>query len=258
MDDTVNEQVNEPAPNEKVYIHEFIDIIGHHRARYMHHMTANWCPVARDERNQLCFGVWATVGSTGRWPEVVNLWELDGWAGLVGNFEREFTGGGTQDPSLAEWWAVAADLRRGGVDRIVVPAAWSPTIDQLCADRLRGEVYAHEVVNLASGTAEEYLECVRDHGVSAYGEFGCALVGAFRTAMRSEREVILIWAIPTWADWAAFEQAMLHRAGLPAWKQSVRSFDAAMQRTLLADAPLAPLRTGRQPQIEDRRPLADI
>ena len=39
--------------NDKVYIHEFIDIIGHNRARYMHHMTANWCPVAREERNQL-------------------------------------------------------------------------------------------------------------------------------------------------------------------------------------------------------------
>ena len=43
--------------NDKLYIHEFIDIIGHNRARYMHHMTANWCPVAREERNQLCFGV---------------------------------------------------------------------------------------------------------------------------------------------------------------------------------------------------------
>ena len=28
----------------KVYIHEFIDIIGHNRAKYFHHMTANWCP----------------------------------------------------------------------------------------------------------------------------------------------------------------------------------------------------------------------
>ncbi len=76
--------------NDKVYIHEFIDIIGHNRARYMHHMTANWCPVARAERNQLCLGVWGTVGSTGRWPEVVNMWELDGWDGLVANFEHEF------------------------------------------------------------------------------------------------------------------------------------------------------------------------
>lgn len=250
--------MREKPVNAKIYIHEFIDIIGHNRARYMHHMTANWCPVARAERNQFCFGVWATVGSTGTWPEVVNLWELEGWDGLVGNFEREFTGGGTQDPSLTEWWAAAADLRRGGVDRIVVPAPWSPTIGDLCAAGLRGEVYAHEVVSMAPGAAGDYLETVGQYAVDAYAEFGIALVGAFATAMRSEGEVILIWAIPTWTHWAAFEQASMRRDGLPSWKHAVRDFGAVTQRTLLVDAPLAPLRTGRQPQIEDRRPLAEI
>ena len=53
--------------NSKIYIHELIDIIGPNRNRYMHHMTANWCPTAREERDMLCFGVWGTVGSTG-WP----------------------------------------------------------------------------------------------------------------------------------------------------------------------------------------------
>ena len=84
--------------NDRVYIHEFIDIIGHNRARYLHHMTANWCPVARAERNQLCFGVWSTVGATGRWPEVVNLWEITGWDGLAADFEHELVGAGAQDP----------------------------------------------------------------------------------------------------------------------------------------------------------------
>jgi hypothetical protein len=54
--------------NDKIYTHEFIDIIGHNRANYMHHMTANWSPIAREERNQLCYGVWGVVGTTGRWP----------------------------------------------------------------------------------------------------------------------------------------------------------------------------------------------
>src|SRR4051794_18749575 len=138
----------------------------------MHHMTANWCPVARTERDQLCFGVWATVGSTGPWPEVVNVWELDGWPGLVGNFEHEFAGGGTQDPSLAQWWAAAAGLRRGGVDRIVVPAAWSPTIDQLTAAGTRGEVYVHEVVQ--AGEPTQYLDAVAGHGIGTVAHFGGA------------------------------------------------------------------------------------
>ena len=134
--------------NSKIYIHEFIDVIGHNRARYMHHMTANWCPTARAERNMLCFGVWGTVGSTGRWPEVVNLWELDGWDGLVASFGHELASPSLQDPALAEWWGRAAELRRGGVDRIVVPEQWSPTIEELTAAGVKGAVYAHELVTV--------------------------------------------------------------------------------------------------------------
>src|SRR4029078_4948795 len=122
-----------PAVSSKVYIHEFIDIIGHNRARYMHHITANWGPIGREERNMLCFGVWGTVGSTGRWPEVVNMWELDGWDGLAANFEQQLSHPTMQDPAPAEWWAVAATLRRGGFDRIVEPAPWARPIEELVA-----------------------------------------------------------------------------------------------------------------------------
>jgi len=44
--------------NDKVYIHEFIDITRRSRARYMHHMAANWSPIAQEQRHQLCYGVW--------------------------------------------------------------------------------------------------------------------------------------------------------------------------------------------------------
>ena len=101
--------------NDKVYIHEFIDIIGHHRADYMHHMTANFSPSAQEERNQLCYGVWGVVGSTRKWPEVVNLWEEDGLDGLATSFRYEFNHKSLQDPKLAKWWATAANLDRKSV-----------------------------------------------------------------------------------------------------------------------------------------------
>ena len=65
--------------NNKMYIHEHIDIIGPHRAQYMHHMTANWVPIAQEERQQSCYGVWGVIGSSRHWPEVINLWEEDGY-----------------------------------------------------------------------------------------------------------------------------------------------------------------------------------
>jgi hypothetical protein len=255
--------VNDPVLNDRVYIHEFIDIIGHNRARYMHHMTANWCPVAREERNQLCFGVWGTVGSTGRWPEVVNMWELAGWDGLVANFEHEFTHASLQDPSLAEWWAVAASLRRGGIDRIVVPEPWTRPIDALCAAGVRGEVYAHELVKLPVGTAPRFLEAVHDIGIDAWAEAGAENVGAFRVAMVNDSECILIWALPDWATWAGIEQSQIERGGsadspLERWRVHTVGLEAQIHRTLLVEAPLSPMRTGRQPQIEDRRPLSEL
>jgi hypothetical protein len=266
--------------NSKVYIHELIDIIGHNRARYMHHMTANWCPVAREERDQLCFGVWATVGSTGNWPEVVNLWELDGWDGLVANFAHETVGSGAQDPSLVEWWSVAASLRRGGVDRIVVPEPWTRPIDQLLAEGVKGEVYAHELITVMPGQAPALLQALHDVGLEAVESLGVELIGAFRVAMVNDAEVILIWAIPTWARWAELEQAWLDvpassfavdeddeweedlvdrpGAALDEWRAILVEMGADVRRTVLVDAPLAPLRTGRQPQVEDRLPLDEI
>ena len=243
--------------NTCVYIHELIDVIGHNRARYMHHMTANWCPDGRAERDMSCFGVWATVGSTGAWPQVVNLWELDGWSGLAANFEHELVGGGAQDPALAEWWAVAAELRRGGFDRIVVPEAWSPTIGELIGAGVRGGVYAHELVELPVGGARAYLDALGGTGRDVLTRAGLRLVGAFAVAMTTGFEAVAIWALDDWQHWADFERAW-DGGALARWRAEVTRLGARVRRTAMVDAPLAPLRTGRQPQVEDRRPLEDL
>ena len=242
----------------KVYIHELIDIIGHNRARYLHHMTANWCPVAREERNQLCLGVWATLGSTGRWPEVVNMWELDGWDGLAANFAHETGGGRDQDPSLAEWWAAAASLRRGGVDRIVVPTSWTRSVEELTADGVRGDVYAHELVRVPPGRSIELLDAVADGGVPAVTALGIELVGAYSVAMADDSEALLLWAIPDWSTWVDYERAWSPDGALAPWRKTLLGLGASWQRQLLVDSPLNPLRTGRQPQASDRRLLEDI
>jgi hypothetical protein len=243
--------------NDKIYIHELIDIIGHNRARYMHHMTANWCPVGRVERNMLCFGVWATVGSTGAWPQVVNLWELEGWSGLADNFEHELVGRGAQDPSLAEWWAVASELRRGGFDRIAVPEPWSPTIEELTAAGTKGAVYAHELVTLLVGGARPFLDALATTGRSELAAYGLECVAALRVAMRSDTEAIVIWAVPDLPAWAAFERAW-DDGSLAPWRDPLDGMDARVERILLVDAPLSPMRIGRQPETTDRRPLSEL
>lgn len=243
--------------NEQVYIHELIDIIGHNRARYFHHMTANWCPIGRAERNMSCFGVWGTVGSTGRWPEVVNMWELDGWDGLAANLRHELSSPTLQDPSLAEWWAAAAELRRGGVDRVLVPEPWSPTIDELTSAGTRGVVYAHELVRVAPGGVRALLDATASQARPALEALGAHAIGAFRVAMRNDDEALLLWAFPDWDAWVRYERAWDARE-LGEWRATLLDARAELARTLLADAPLAPLRIGRQPEARDRRPLSEI
>jgi hypothetical protein len=241
----------------KVYIHELIDIIGHNRAKYMHHMTANWVPVANRERNMLCYGVWGTVGSTGAWPQTVNMWELTGWDGLAANFEHELSHPTQQDPALAEWWAQAAQLRRGGVDRILVPDEHTRSIEELTAAGVGGVGYAHELVTLPAGCSGDYLSALRDVGQPAVEAFGLELVGAFAVAMCDDTECIVIWGFRDWQTWGRFEAAE-HDDRLAAWRARQRTMDATKRRILMVDAPLSPMRIGRQPEESDRRPLDEI
>jgi hypothetical protein len=239
--------------NDKIYIHEFIDIIGHRRAEYMHHMTANWSPIAQEERHQRCFGVWAVLGSTGRWPEVVNIWEHDGWEGLADSFATEAVGRGAQDPSLERWWAKASEFRRGGFDRIIEPAPWTRSIAQLCADGVTGQCYAHEVIKMRPGTVTEFLQRLPGHVAPLAQRHGWELVGGWRTAMANDDECIVLWAVPTWRAWAAFEQDRECRD----WPRSAGAALGPSHRILLVDAPLSPFRTGRQPTRADRTDWVD-
>jgi hypothetical protein len=184
----------------------------------------------------------------------VNLWELDGWDGLVANFAHELASPSLQDPALAKWWAEAAELRRGGLDRVLVPEPWSPEIEELTGAGVRGVVYAHEIVRVPVGTVRAFLDALADVGVPALEPLELRCVGAHRVAMINDSEAVVIWALPSWEAWGRFEQAW-DGAQLSAWRARLVALDADVRRTLLVDAPLSPMRTGRQPQVEDRRPL---
>jgi hypothetical protein len=240
----------------RVYIHELVDVIGTERARYQHHMTANWCPEAGPLRRQRCFGVFSTVGSTGRWPQVVNLWEYDSWDDLAHNFSFELVGAGHRDPMLEQWWREAASFRTGGFDRILVAHEASPGVEDWCARGGPGAVaYVHEIIRTEVDGAARLADVVAEDREGVTGRFGLELVGLWRTAMRAHDEVIVLRCVPDWESWAAFESwsAAAGPSGPSGPPGTVE-----LQRTLLVDAELSPLRIGRQPSVDDRRPLDQI
>src|SRR5258705_3432525 len=120
------------------------------------------------------------------------MWELKGWKGLAANFEHELVGHGAQDPSLAEWWSVASELRSGGFDRIVAPERWSPTIDELTKAGTKGAVYAHEIVRAPIGGARALPDPLGETGPPPAEQVGLLSAGAFRVLMANHSDAILI------------------------------------------------------------------
>jgi hypothetical protein len=231
--------------NDRVYLHELIDIVGQGRAAYNHHMTANFGRQAREERGLWCVGVFSTVGSTERWPQSTNLWEYaDGWEGVAEHFSFEYSNREHQDRSLAAWWAEAAVLRSGGFDRLLIPAHYSPTLAEMLADEVRGECYYHETVALEPGGARRYLELVEEHRLALAAMFGWRLVGAYRTALVHDSEAILVWAVPTWHDWARWEVAQESDPNVSIWRGHLHGLVRDWRNKLLVASELSPIRTG--------------
>jgi hypothetical protein len=244
--------------NPHVYIHELVDITGPHRADYLHHMAANWSPSARQTRDQKLFGIWAVLGSTGRWPQVVNLWEEADWHGLASSFAGEAVGPGLQDRDLERWWKAAVDYRSGGRDRLLEPAPWSPPIGAHCVDGPVGAACtAHDLIRVEQGAARDHLEAIRAGESAALEPFGWRLIGAFSNAMRDDDECVVLWSVPTWSAWADVQAVRQTDEGLRSWTAAARAREIDRERILLIDGPLSPLRTGRQPQRSDRTDWTD-
>jgi len=107
-------------------------------------------------------GTWYTMGSTGRWPQVVNLWEcVDGWQGWRRLMERTNLRR-TRTPELEEWWRRALEVRTGGFDRVLAGAAGCPSLADLRAAGTTAPVFVHELSQCRPGAALDYLGAVYD------------------------------------------------------------------------------------------------
>lgn len=231
----------------RIYLHEYINITGAARAAYFEHMTAGWREAGK-ERRMRTFGVWGTLGSTGRWPEVVNLWEYDSWQHLAETFDHETASAGMQDPLLKQWWLKAQSMRSGGFDRLLLPTDDSPGIKEFIARGNVGcRVFRHELIEVVPGEARNFLAAVRSDLLPIMNSLGAQLTGAYRTLMRDDSEVILIWAMRDWATWSTAEQALDDSEAIRAWRKLTRPLVTRGTAHLMCSAPLSPTQTGQQP-----------
>lgn len=218
-----------------LFLHEYVDIVGEGADTYMSHTVDFDCDAAAGRGLRL-LGTWQTVGSTGRWPQVVNVWELvdgwDGWARLTAetNLKRR------DNAALEQWWRTALRSRSGGYDRLLGGIDGTPTLDGLVSAGVSGSLFVHEVSEVRPGTARDYLRAARDELVPLMAEFGHTLAGLYEVLL-ADTEVCLLWA----TDLDAHIDLMRARDGgaarLDMWESTARRWRTRRHEELLVPHP---------------------
>jgi hypothetical protein len=233
---------------DRIYLHEVIDVILSGRANYFEHMVNGYVDWGAS-RGMRLFGIWGTLGSTARWPEVINMWEYGDWANVASIFAHETRGhSGMQDPELKEWWLEAQKFRSGGFDRLLQATDASPDVDELTARGIAGnEVFRHEIVGVTPGEAPAFLRRVEAEWAPRLKSVGVELTGAYRTLLRDDSEAVLIWSCPTWENWAAAERDIDQSDWGKQWRAGVRDIVTSFRTDIMCSAPRSPSKTGVQP-----------
>ena len=213
-----------------LYLHEIIDIVGTGQAAYLATVGERARHSEREGLSRL-MGTWKVIGSTGRWPGVVNLWEMDGWEQWAQALERQFFPDKV-DPQLAPWWAKATEWRSGGFDRILEPTSYSPTRAALCDRGLKAWVCVHTLSRLRPGTRDDYLGAVGDTLKPALEARGLTLLGAYSAAMRSD-EALVIWAAPDFRSLCRVYDRRRSDSELTEWSARVRMWRRTASTTWL-------------------------
>jgi hypothetical protein len=173
-----------------LFLHEVVDIVGAGAWPYMEHTVR----AAADERPGFeLLGTWYTMGITGRWPQVINIWEViggwDGWQRCVEGLGLARRG----NDALAGWWKKALTYRSGGFDRLLGAVPGCPGRADLVARGVRGSVFVHEVASVRPGAALDYLAALREEWLPVASEYGLEPVGLWEV-LGTDTEVCTVFA----------------------------------------------------------------
>lgn len=224
-----------------LYLHEVVDIVGEGAMDYMAHVVGFDAEGAAD-RSLALVGTWYVMGSTGRWPQVVNLWDVvDGWDGWRRLMESTNLAR-TRNAPLNEWWRTALEHRSGGFERLLAAAPGSPTPATLAEHGVTGSVFVHELTTVPSGGAGEYLAAVQSQWQPIAEELGHTLVGAYEVLM-TDTEVCTIWATTLEGHVARMATADIDPR-LAEWDARRRGLCTHWREELITPAPGSPLSAG--------------
>ena len=225
----------DPVP---LFLHEVVDIVGRGGRPYMEH-TVGFDADGTTSGGLELLGTWEVVGTTGRWPQVINVWEIDGWDGWARLGQRTNVDKAA-NAELAAWWDEAFQRRTGGFDRLLRGAPGCPTKAELVAAGTTGTWFVHELSTVRPGAGPDYLAAALEQRAPAMAERGITLVGLYDSVL-TDTEVCTIWA----ADLAS--HTALLRDGDP-WPTTARAWCTRWREELMTPGPGSPLAPAEAPR----------
>jgi len=231
--------------NDHIYLHEIIRTVPGREEPYLASVASVHHDPTRADRGpdaNTAFGQFRSVEASGAWPCGINIWEHT-WAGQTENLVAQFQDT-RRDVAMEEWWNRNLHLRRGGYDRLLIPAEYSPTRADVRAHDVTGEIFVHEIVWLPFGEPARYLERFGAEVVPALKEHGLDLVGAFRVAMRP-RQVLTLIGASEWSRLGGLLHAATRDAGLQKWHEYRASTVEQAEELMLIPARHDALAPGR-------------
>ncbi len=212
-----------------IYFHETIDttIVREKALMYLDKVGRSAVGLAGNKEAPMRnVGKWVVNWTTGRWIEVVGLWEMSSWDWFVEHFTK--TDLMLDHPEGHELY------RSGGFDRLLQPTEATPGLDQIIEQGVRAPFIMQETLEVPPGTAPAYLDALtKAAGPIGGADRGMRLQGAYKVLLRDEAEVVVQWAF---ADLRAFAETVSQPHGFPqlqAWREEARGMERSYIAKLL-------------------------
>ena len=161
---------------------------------------------------------WVTIWATGHWPEIVGFWEMRDWEWFADHFNA--------NRLYMEIPQDFYEYRTGGFDRVLIPASFSPTLDQVVDEGVRAPVVLQEIVHVVPGKADDYIAAIGDAG-SAVGakQRGLRLFGTYLVALRNRTEILNFWSFDDFSTYVRTENDPAADPELHAWRDRAHAYE---------------------------------
>jgi len=219
-----------------LYLHEMLTIVPWTEEEFWDIMETDYVPQAAQNGLRLV-GLFK-VGI--QYSKNYALWEMDDWAAL--DRIQEFH---DRDPWMKTWRLESIRYRTDWLGRVLEPAPFSPTLEQIQGGGYESTMYLHCLVRTLPGKSEEYISAIGDEMLPLAAKWGMKLAGCYRTVAGEAEsdEVIHIWtAGDAITQWGEIRKAARSDPGLKEWEARAAAWRQDVDyRFLLALVPFSPL-----------------